>query len=65
VIVMLLMQGGQETDFILVSCSGAGISSDGREKILRAKQAGETALRNSGVGYTIVRPGPLQVPLCF
>jgi hypothetical protein len=38
VIVMLLMQGGQETDFILVSCSGAGISSDGREKILRAKQ---------------------------
>jgi hypothetical protein len=38
VIVLLLMQGGQETDFILVSCSGAGISSDGREKILRAKQ---------------------------
>ncbi len=37
-IVLLLMQGGQETDFILVSCSGAGISSDGREKILRAKQ---------------------------
>ncbi|CAM6019204.1 unnamed protein product [Sphagnum balticum] len=54
------LPGGQETDFILVSCSGAGISSDGREKILRAKQAGETALRNSGVGYTIVRPGPLQ-----
>jgi hypothetical protein len=51
---------GQETDFILVSCSGAGVSTEAKEKVLRAKQAGEAALRNSGLGYTIIRPGPLQ-----
>ncbi|KAL3692655.1 hypothetical protein R1sor_006306 [Riccia sorocarpa] len=55
------LPGGQETDFILVSCAGAGIQdSERRSKLVRAKQAGEAALRNSGLGYTIVRPGPLQ-----
>lgn len=54
------LPGGQETDFILVSCSGAGIPNESRVKVLRAKQAGEAALRNSGLGYTIIRPGPLQ-----
>ncbi|KAG0576513.1 hypothetical protein KC19_5G085600 [Ceratodon purpureus] len=54
------LPGGQETDFILVSCSGAGVPNESREKVLRAKQAGEAALRNSGLGYTIIRPGPLQ-----
>lgn len=33
-----LVQTGQETDFILVSCSGAGVSTESREKVLRAKQ---------------------------
>nr|ACR36323.1 unknown [Zea mays] len=51
---------GQETDFILVSCSGSGIESNRREQVLKAKKAGEDALRRSGLGYTIVRPGPLQ-----
>jgi len=32
-----LVQSGQETDFILVSCSGAGVSSESKEKVLRAK----------------------------
>ena len=32
------VQGGQETDFILVSCSGAGVPNESREKVLRAKQ---------------------------
>lgn len=32
-----LVQGGQETDFILVSCSGAGVSNESKEKVLRAK----------------------------
>jgi hypothetical protein len=32
------VQGGQETDFILVSCSGAGIPNESRVKVLRAKQ---------------------------
>ncbi|GFP98708.1 hypothetical protein PHJA_002014700 [Phtheirospermum japonicum] len=44
---------GQETDFILVSCTGSGIEPSRRE------QAGEDSLRRSGLGYTIIRPGPL------
>lgn len=30
-----------------------------REKVLSFKRKGEAVLRNSGLGYTIVRPGPL------
>uniref|UniRef100_A0A1D1YN47 Uncharacterized protein At2g37660, chloroplastic n=1 Tax=Anthurium amnicola TaxID=1678845 RepID=A0A1D1YN47_9ARAE len=51
---------GQETDFILVSCTGLGIEPSRREQVLKAKKAGEDSLRRSGLGYTIVRPGPLQ-----
>ncbi|XP_068637626.1 protein HIGH CHLOROPHYLL FLUORESCENCE PHENOTYPE 173, chloroplastic [Aristolochia californica] len=51
---------GQETDFILVSCTGSGIEPGRREQVLKAKRAGEESLRRSGLGYTIVRPGPLQ-----
>eukprot|EP00262_Sarcandra_glabra_P019539 TRINITY_DN738_c0_g1_i2.p1 TRINITY_DN738_c0_g1~~TRINITY_DN738_c0_g1_i2.p1 ORF type:complete len:575 (+),score=81.62 TRINITY_DN738_c0_g1_i2:163-1887(+) len=51
---------GQETDFILVSCTGLGIEPRRREQVLKAKKAGEESLRRSGLGYTIVRPGPLQ-----
>ncbi|KAK2432215.1 protein HIGH CHLOROPHYLL FLUORESCENCE PHENOTYPE 173, chloroplastic [Trifolium repens] len=51
---------GQETDFVLVSCSGLGIEPSRREQVLKAKRAGEDSLRKSGLGYTIVRPGPLQ-----
>ncbi|KAI3445743.1 hypothetical protein Pfo_002408 [Paulownia fortunei] len=50
---------GQETDFILVSCTGSGIEPTRREQVLRAKKAGEDSLRRSGLGYTIIRPGPL------
>ncbi|KAF7843098.1 uncharacterized protein G2W53_000003 [Senna tora] len=51
---------GQETDFILVSCSGLGIEPSRREQVLKAKKAGEDSLRRSGLGYTIIRPGPLK-----
>lgn len=51
---------GQETDFILVSCTGLGIEPGRREQVLKAKKAGEDSLRKSGLGYTIVRPGPLK-----
>ncbi|XP_047311208.1 protein HIGH CHLOROPHYLL FLUORESCENCE PHENOTYPE 173, chloroplastic [Impatiens glandulifera] len=51
---------GQETDFILVSCTGLGIEPSRREQVLRAKKSGEDSLRRSGIGYTIIRPGPLQ-----
>ncbi|KAG5538169.1 hypothetical protein RHGRI_025292 [Rhododendron griersonianum] len=51
---------GEETDFILVSCTGLGIEPTRREQVLKAKKAGEDSLRRSGLGYTIIRPGPLQ-----
>ncbi|CDP19666.1 unnamed protein product [Coffea canephora] len=51
---------GQETDFVLVSCTGSGIEPNRREQVLRAKKAGEDSLRRSGLGYTIIRPGPLM-----
>ncbi|CAK9156454.1 unnamed protein product [Ilex paraguariensis] len=53
-------QTGQETDFILVSCTGSGIELNRREQVLKAKKAGEDSLRRSGLGYTIIRPGPLM-----
>lgn len=54
------LPGGQETDFILISCTGGGVDPEVREKVLKSKQGGEVALKNSGLGYTIIRPGPLQ-----
>ncbi|CAN1139411.1 Protein HIGH CHLOROPHYLL FLUORESCENCE PHENOTYPE 173, chloroplastic [Linum perenne] len=51
---------GQETDFVLVSCTGQGVEPTRREQVLKAKRAGEDLLRNSGLGYTIIRPGPLK-----
>lgn len=54
------LPSGQETDFILVSCTGSGIETSRREQVLKAKKAGEDSLRRSGLGYTIVRPGPLK-----
>ncbi|CAD6251951.1 unnamed protein product [Miscanthus lutarioriparius] len=54
------LPSGQETDIVLVSCTGSGIEDNRREQVLKAKKAGEDALRRSGLGYTIVRPGPLQ-----
>ncbi|XP_076899316.1 protein HIGH CHLOROPHYLL FLUORESCENCE PHENOTYPE 173, chloroplastic-like [Bidens hawaiensis] len=51
---------GQETDFILVSCTGSGIETGRREQVLKAKKAGEDSLRRSGLGYTVIRPGPLM-----
>lgn len=57
------LPGGEETDFILVSCAGAGVADDesgaSSAAALSHKRRGETALRLSGLGYTIVRPGPL------
>lgn len=56
------LPGGQEPEFILVSCAGApkpGQDPALREKRLAYKRRGEAKLRNSGLGYTIIRPGPL------
>ncbi|XVE89200.1 hypothetical protein DITRI_Ditri19aG0131500 [Diplodiscus trichospermus] len=54
------MPTGQETDFVLVSCTGLGVEPNRREQVLKAKRSGEDSLRRSGLGYTIIRPGPLK-----
>ncbi|KAM7264786.1 hypothetical protein ACFE04_002469 [Oxalis oulophora] len=51
---------GQETDFVLVSCTGSAVEPSRREQVLKTKRAGEDSLRRSGLGYTIIRPGPLK-----
>jgi len=60
------LPGGVETDMILVSCGGAqraradwGYDDSIKERLVTAKRKGESLLRSSGVGYTIVRPGAL------
>lgn len=54
---------GSTPDFVLVSCSGQdkifGDDYHAKEKVMSFKRAGENALRNSGLGYTIIRPGAL------
>jgi hypothetical protein len=76
------LPGGQETDFILVSCAGAtappassaaavdeaeseelegtpAASGVSGAQALSLKRRAESALKGTGLGYTIVRPGPL------
>ena len=54
-----------------MSCAGAGAGDDSASSngaatrpstaaALAAKRRGEAALRNCGLGYTVVRPGPLM-----
>jgi uncharacterized protein YbjT (DUF2867 family) len=55
---------GVEPDFILVSCSGAarpGLDASDVSRIVAAKRRGEDLLRSTGLGYTVIRPGPLVV----
>jgi hypothetical protein len=54
------LPSGAEPDFIFVSCAGGGLSAEDAEKVVPAKRAAEALLRNSGLGYTILRPGALQ-----
>lgn len=56
------LPAGTETDFVLVSCAGVVTPSVdplvlGQQ--LGFKRKGEQTLRNSGLNYTIVRPGPI------
>lgn len=56
------LPGGEEPDFILVSCAGAsraGVEPSDLARAVAAKRRGEERLRASGLGYSIVRPGPL------
>ena len=55
-----LLPKGEETDFILVSCGGAHMEEgEDRDKLVASKRSGEKVVRNSGLGYTVVRPGTL------
>ena len=59
---MQALPAGQESDFILVSCAGTpvpDIDPLDQEKLITFKRRGEAALRTSGLGYTIIRPGPI------
>ena len=50
---------GEEADFIMVSCAGSAMdleTDEERQKVMSAKQSGEALLRNSGLGYSIIRP---------
>ena len=55
------LPSGPESDVILVSCSGDQFQGDEAEKerYLKPKRAGEAHLRNSGLGYTVIRPSSL------
>lgn len=59
------LPAGVEPEFVLVSCAGSadrpGIDVDDLNRIVAAKRKGEESLRASGLGYTIIRPGPLVV----
>jgi hypothetical protein len=54
-----LLPRGQEPDIIYLSCAGSALAEDERERVSRTKQEGESRIRNSGLGYTVVRPGVL------
>ncbi|GAB4821141.1 hypothetical protein N2152v2_008187 [Parachlorella kessleri] len=56
------LPGGDETDFVLVSCAGRrpDLSELSSRKVQSYKGRGEEVVRKSGLGYTVVRPGPLQ-----
>lgn len=56
------LPGGVEPDVVLLSCSGApraGLDPDDLQKLVAFKRRGEDHLRASGLGYSIIRPGPL------
>ncbi|QDZ17558.1 NADH:ubiquinone oxidoreductase intermediate-associated protein [Chloropicon primus] len=53
------LPSGPESDVILVSCSGSQYEEGDRERLLKPKRAGEAHLRNSGLGYTVVRASSL------
>lgn len=58
------LPAGVEPDFVLVSCSGAeraGLDATDVARVVAAKRRGEDLLRSSGLGYTVIRSGPLVV----
>lgn len=63
-VVFFVSCAGVEPDFVLVSCSGAarpGMDAADMSRVVAAKRRGEELLRSTGLGYTVIRPGPLVV----
>jgi len=56
---MKAIPGSQETDLVLVSQSSASMDLRGGEGLMQVMTRGEDAVRNSGIAYTIIRPGPM------
>ena len=54
------LPGGAEPDFVFIGCAGVGLDPDAPGPAAESRRAAEQLLRNSGLGYTIVRPGPLR-----
>ncbi|GMH35168.1 hypothetical protein BSKO_03036 [Bryopsis sp. KO-2023] len=53
-----ILPGGQETDYVLISCAGQPrpeMSQAMLVSMMNSKKGGETRVRNSGMGYTIIR----------
>lgn len=63
------LPAGSEPEFVLVSCAGSanlpGMDGEDLARMIAAKRKGEESLRASGLGYTIIRPGPLVVSCLF
>jgi len=55
-----LLPGAPEPSFILLSKVSAAMSEEERLTSLPVKEAVEAAVRNSGLSYTIIRPGDLS-----
>lgn len=54
------LPGGVEPDVVLVSCAGTGADANADlAKVVEFKRRGEDILKISGLGYTIIRPGPI------
>lgn len=56
------LPGGDETDFIMVGCAGIPQSITDmaqHDKMMASKRRGENVLKNTGLGYTVIRAGPL------
>ena len=56
---MKAIPASKETDLVLVSQSSASMNLRGGEGLMTVQMRGEDAVRNSGIAYTIIRPGPM------
>ncbi len=54
------LPGGAEPEFVLLSCAGVARPGEDAEELAKVtgyKRKGEDNLRQSGLGYAVIRPG--------